>query len=29
MMTGRTQTPTGSVIERRNWKFGRGTIARR
>src|SRR3546814_12794508 len=29
MMTDRTQTPTGFVIERRNWKFGRGTTARR
>lgn len=28
-MTDRTQTPAGHVIEKRNWKFGRGTTARR
>src|SRR3546814_238 len=29
MMTDRTQTPAGHIIEKRNWKFGRGTTARR
>src|SRR3546814_17341636 len=28
-MTDRTQTPAGHIIEKRNWKFGRGTTARR
>ena len=29
MMTDRTQTPAGLVIEKRNWKFGRDMLPRR